>query len=84
LSNLTNDGGYWKKNHKELQCHLLKKYTKFWEKGFEILQNIEDRAILQKHVKRARDPISMVGPRGAPTTCLNQHGALQSYSFGQI
>jgi hypothetical protein len=20
------------KNHKELQCHLLKKYTKFWEK----------------------------------------------------
>ncbi len=29
------------------------------EKGFEILQNIEDRATLQKHVKRARDPISM-------------------------
>ena len=27
--------------------------------GFEILQNIEDRATLQKHVKRARDPISM-------------------------
>jgi hypothetical protein len=42
-----------------LQCHLLKKYTKFWEKGFEILQNIEDRATLQKHVKHARDPISM-------------------------
>ena len=32
---------------------------KFWEKGFEILQNIEDRATLQKHVKCARDPISM-------------------------
>jgi hypothetical protein len=47
------------KNHKELQCHLLKKYTKFWEKCFEILQNIEDRATLQKHVKCARDPISM-------------------------
>jgi hypothetical protein len=42
-----------------LQCHLLKKYTKFWGKGFEILQNIEDRATLQKYVKRARDPISM-------------------------
>jgi hypothetical protein len=42
-----------------LQCHLLKKYTKFWEKGFEILQNIEDRATLQKHVKHARDPISI-------------------------
>jgi hypothetical protein len=35
------------------------KYTKFLEKGFEILQNIEDRATLQKHVKRARDPISI-------------------------
>jgi hypothetical protein len=47
------------KNHKELQCHLLKKYTKFWEKGFEILQNIEDRATLQTHVKHARYPILM-------------------------
>jgi hypothetical protein len=42
-----------------LQWHLLKKYSKFWEKGFEILQNIEDRATLQKHVKPARDPITM-------------------------
>jgi hypothetical protein len=24
LNNLTDDGIYWKKNHKELQCHLLK------------------------------------------------------------
>ena len=41
-----------------MQFHLLKKYTKFWGKGFEILPNIEDRATLQ-HVKHARDPISM-------------------------
>jgi hypothetical protein len=59
LNDLTDDGSYWKKTHKVLQCHLLKKYTKFWEKGFEILQNIEERATLQKHVKCARDPISM-------------------------
>jgi hypothetical protein len=59
LNALTDDGSYWKKNHKQLQCHLLKKYTKFWEKGFEILLNIEDRTTLQKHVKCARDPISM-------------------------
>jgi hypothetical protein len=26
----------------------------------------------------------IVGQRGAPTTCHNQHGASQSYSFGQI
>jgi hypothetical protein len=42
-----------------LQFNLLKKYTKFCKKGFEILQNIEDRATLKKHVKRARDPMSM-------------------------
>jgi hypothetical protein len=59
LKDLTDDGSYWKKIHKELQCHLLKKYTKFREKGFEILQNIDDRATLQKHVKHSRDPISM-------------------------
>ena len=39
---------------------ILNKNTKFWENGFEILQNIEDRATLQKHVTRARDPITMV------------------------
>jgi hypothetical protein len=59
LNDMTDDGSYWKKNHKEFQCHLLKKYTEFWEKGFEILQNVENRATLQKHVKRAKDPISM-------------------------
>jgi hypothetical protein len=59
LNNHRDDGSYWKRNHKELQCHLLKKYTKFWEKGFEMLQNIEDWATLQKLVKCARDPISM-------------------------
>ncbi len=48
LNHLTDDGSYWKKIHKELQCHLLKKYTKFQEKGFEMLQNIENRATLQK------------------------------------
>jgi hypothetical protein len=58
LNDMTDDGSNWKKIHSKLQCHLLKKYTTFWEKGFEILQNIEDRATLQKYVKRARDPIS--------------------------
>jgi hypothetical protein len=28
--------------------------------------------------------MKMMGPRGTPTTCHNQHGASQSYSFGQI
>jgi hypothetical protein len=36
------------------------KIHKILGKGFEILQNIEERATLQKHVKCARDPISIV------------------------
>ena len=37
----------------------MKKKTKFWPKGFDILQNIEDMLLQQQHVKRARDPISI-------------------------
>jgi hypothetical protein len=29
-------------------------------------------------------PEEIMGPRGTPTTCHNQHGASRSYSFGQI
>ncbi len=60
LNDLKVDGSYWTQFHKQLQQHLKRKQTKFWEKGFEILQNIEDRATLQKHGIRARDPITMV------------------------
>jgi hypothetical protein len=59
LNDLTDDGRYWKNFHKELQCHLLMKYTNFLERVLKILQNIEDRATLQAHVKCARDPISI-------------------------
>jgi hypothetical protein len=37
---------------------ILKK--KIWEKGFEILKNIEDRTTLQKQLIRVRDPITMI------------------------
>jgi hypothetical protein len=33
------------------------KPTKFWEKGFEILQNINDSFTFEKEMKRAKDPI---------------------------
>ncbi len=59
LNKLTYAGSYWKKFYNELQHHLNKETTKFWKKGFNILQNIEDRSTLQKHLKRARDPIAM-------------------------
>ena len=60
LSDLTCIGeSYWKTFHQELTSHHSKKVTKFWKKGFEILQNIQDRLTLQKHLKRPRDPIFM-------------------------
>jgi hypothetical protein len=36
--------------------HLQAKCT-FWVEGFRILQNMQDRVTLQKHLCRARDPI---------------------------
>jgi len=60
LSDLTCIGeSYWKTFHQELTSHHSKKVTKFWKKGFEILQNIQDRLTLQKHLKRPQDPIFM-------------------------
>ena len=38
----------------------MKENTIFWKKGFEILQNIQDRDTLQKQMRHARDPICMV------------------------
>ncbi len=62
---------YWEKFRHELQLHLqhrkensINNYpkiklpiAKFWPKGFEILQNMQDRLTLEKHLKRAKDPI---------------------------
>ncbi len=30
------------------------------------------------------EALPVMGPRGAPTTCFNQHGTSRSYSFGPI
>jgi len=60
LTDLTFEESYWKKIHQELTKHNKNENTIFWKKGFEILQNIQDRDTLQKHVRCARDPISMV------------------------
>jgi hypothetical protein len=57
LNDLKCDGSYWKMFHNELEKHINKEDTAFWKKGFEILQNIQDRSSLEKHVKRARDLI---------------------------
>ncbi len=60
LTDLTCKKSYWKKFHSELTKHNENEETIFWKKGFEILQNIQDRDTLQRHVRRARDSICMV------------------------
>ena len=66
LNDLKCDGSYWKMFHNELEKHINKEDTVFWKKGFEILQNIQDRPTLEKHVKRARDPISITTKNETP------------------
>jgi hypothetical protein len=52
LSDLTCIGeSYWKTFHQELTSHHKKEVTKFWKKGFKILQNIQDQLTLQKNLK---------------------------------
>jgi hypothetical protein len=64
LNDLKYDGSYWKNN--ELEKHINKEDTVFWKKGFEILQNIQDRSTLEKHIKSARDPISITTKNKKP------------------
>ena len=47
----------------ELQKKRRNMDTKFFDKGFEILQNIDDRLTMQKNGKRPKDEIDRV------TTC---------------
>jgi hypothetical protein len=55
----------------ELEKHINKEDTVFWKKGFEILQNIQDRSTLEKHIKHARDPILITTKNKKPnkTNC---------------
>jgi hypothetical protein len=57
LADLRIEGSYWKKISQQLQSHLEHETTIFWHKGFDILQNINDRMTLEKELKRAKDPI---------------------------
>jgi hypothetical protein len=66
LNDLKCDGSYWKMFHNEFEKHINKEDTVFWKKGSEILQNIQDRATLEKHVKRARDLISITTKNKKP------------------
>ena len=71
LDDLNFNGSCWERFTEELHCHLDSKSTKFWEKGFEILQNINDRLTLEKEINRAKDPIfvTTVNEKPMKTDC---------------
>ena len=70
LNDLKLHDSYWKLFNKQRLCHNQKKNTKFWAKGFDILQNIEDRLNIQKNLKRARDPITITTINIQPTETI--------------
>lgn len=73
------EGSYWKLFHSELIKFNKGEETVFWSKGFEILQNIENRRHLQHGVKKRDDKVIR------ETTCLigNQHKDFTSPSNDQ-
>jgi len=73
LNDLKIDGSFWKKFNNQRHRYINKKRTKFWTKGFDILQNIEDRLSQQQHVKRARDPISIATINKKPLDSNKTH-----------
>ena len=51
------NGSYWCRFEAELNKKRRGMRTRFWDKGFDILQNINDRLTMQKHGKRPTDEI---------------------------
>jgi len=58
LSDLKRKNSYWKKFHHELEKFRKDKPTKFWNYGFEILQNIEDRQAMDENKQKMPDFIT--------------------------
>ena len=56
------DGSYWKLFEQEHSLHFDNKHnepTKFWYKGFEILQNMQDRMALENNLRRTRSKMTI-------------------------
>ena len=52
------NGSHWQLFHRELMLHRNGNPTTMWSKGFEILQNIENRKMLESGVKKIDDEIT--------------------------
>jgi hypothetical protein len=72
LDDLRIEESYWKKIYQQLQNHLKHKKKIFWHKGFDILQNINDRMTLEKELKRAKDPIILTTKNKKPDAKYQQ------------
>ena len=59
LDELKCDGSFWKKFCDELDAHKEKQVSEgqFWGRGFQILQNMQDRETASTSSGRARDPV---------------------------
>ncbi len=86
LNDLKYNGSYWRLFHNELQKHINKEDTAFWKKGFQVLQNIQDRSTLEKRVKCARDPISTTIKNKKPkeTNGTQTKSSVESNNIGDI
>ena len=58
LQNLLISDEFWEKFYTELQHKKEGKIKKFWDSGFKILQNIQDRISLEQSKERASDFIT--------------------------
>ena len=58
LEDIKIDGSYWNLFQKELFLFKRKENTTMWKKGFEILQNIENRRLLHRDTPKQHDYIT--------------------------
>ena len=58
LDDLKKRGSYWELFLYNLKLYRRNKKTTFWKKGFQILQNIQDRMTLQQNMKQVKDFIT--------------------------
>ena len=62
----------WTPYFRELELYRSDRPTVFWKKGFQILQNIQDRATMEKRLKRVKDPIAQETVCKQPDECENE------------
>ena len=58
LEDIQIDGSYWNLFQRELVLFKRNEKTTIWKKGFEILQNIENRRLLQRDTPKQLDYIT--------------------------